>query len=114
MFYTYVLQSKSDKNFYIGFTNDLKKRFSLHNQGKVESTKNRLPFVLVYYEACLNQKDALKREKYFKTGFGRRFLNNRLESHFSGSRWRAGEKQKVIVKKSGRKLIIEDWKPASR
>jgi putative endonuclease len=90
MFYTYALLSKKDSKFYIGYTNDLKKRLTQHNDGKSTATKNRRPFELVYYEACTNEKDALKREKYFKTGFGRRFLNNRLEGYFSGSRWRAG------------------------
>ena len=91
MFYTYVLLSKKDGKLYIGYTRDLKKRLTQHNSGKVFSTENRRPFILVYYEACPNEKDAIKREKYFKTGFGRRFLNNRLEEYFSGSRWRAGE-----------------------
>ena len=67
MFYTYVLQSLSDSKFYVGFTKDLKQRFDQHNKGLVNSTKDRRPFELVYYEACLSQTDATKREKYFKT-----------------------------------------------
>jgi putative endonuclease len=82
MFYTYVLISNSDSNFYIGFTKNLKRRFQEHNNGAVASTTNRRPFELIYYEACLTEADALKREKYFKTGFGRRFLRNRLETYF--------------------------------
>ena len=78
MFYTYVLRSKLDKKLYIGFCGDLRKRFSEHNSGKVESTKPRVPFDLVYYEACLDKEKAIKREKYFKTGFGRRYLKTRL------------------------------------
>ncbi|MFA4817800.1 MAG: GIY-YIG nuclease family protein [Parcubacteria group bacterium] len=82
MYYTYVLKSKVDNDLYVGFTNDLKLRFKQHNNGKVESTKRRKPFDIIYYEACLDKQDAIKREKYFKTGFGRRFLNNRLEMYF--------------------------------
>jgi putative endonuclease len=78
MFYTYVLQSKKDLNLYIGFTGDLTKRFGGHSKGLVEATKNRRPLKLVYYEACLSKESALKREKYFKTGFGRRFLKTKL------------------------------------
>lgn len=78
MFYTYVLRSKKDHKMYVGFTNDLKKRIALHNRGKVEATKTRTPLILVYYEACLDKESAVKREKYFKTGFGRRFLKSRL------------------------------------
>ena len=79
MFYTYVLLSLKDDKRYIGFTEDLKKRIEEHDLGLVDSTKSRRPFELVYYEACRNKDDAIKREKYFKTGFGRRFLKERLK-----------------------------------
>jgi len=78
MFYTYVLQSKRDNKFYIGFTKDLKNRLEEHNKGLVEATKPRRPFIIVYYEACLNEEKAIQREKYFKTGFGRRYLKSRI------------------------------------
>ena len=78
MFYTYVLLSKVDNNFYIGFTQDLRKRLEEHERGLVNSTKVRRPFKLVYYEACLDESKAIRREKYFKTGFGRRFLKSRI------------------------------------
>jgi putative endonuclease len=81
MFYTYVLISKKDKEFYIGFTKDLKKRLYEHQKGLVVSTAQRRPLKLIYYEACLNENDAIKREKYFKTGFGRRFLRNRIKAY---------------------------------
>jgi putative endonuclease len=58
MYYTYILRSKKDQQFYTGYTNNLKERLQLHNSGKVISTKKRMPFELVYYEACLNQQDA--------------------------------------------------------
>jgi putative endonuclease len=81
IFFTYVLISERDNKFYIGFTDDLEKRNKEHHKGAVASTANRRPLKLIYYEACLNAKDAIKREKYFKTGFGRRFLKDRLESY---------------------------------
>ena len=80
MFYTYVLQSESDKKYYMGYTKELKRRVAEHNNGLVTSTANRRPLKLIYYEACLKETDAVKREKYFKTGFGRRFIKNRLEN----------------------------------
>ncbi len=79
MYYTYILQSNKDKQFYTGYTNDLKERLKLHNDGKVTSTKNRLPVKLVYYEACLNQQDATHREKYLKTAWGKRYIKSRLK-----------------------------------
>ena len=81
MFYTYVLLSENDKKFYVGFTEDLKKRLDEHMRGSVSSTAHRRPLRLIYYEACLNSNDAIKREKYLKSGFGRRFLTNRIETY---------------------------------
>jgi putative endonuclease len=84
MYYCYVLQSGRDNGFYVGFTQDLKLRFEQHNKGCVDSTENRRPLKLIYYEACLSQKDATKREKYLKTYNGRRFINKRLKSYLTG------------------------------
>ena len=84
MYYTYVLHSMKDNNLYYGYTKDLKKRFDLHNKGLVESTKYRHPLKLIYYEACISQKDATNREKYFKTYQGRMFLQKRLKSYLTG------------------------------
>jgi len=81
MFYTYVLMSKRDKEFYVGFTKDLKKRLDEHQRGLVASTAQKRPLRLIYYEACLNENDGIAREKYFKTGFGRRFLRNRIKTY---------------------------------
>src|SRR4030043_1717200 len=64
MFYTYVLQSMKDGKFYTGYTRDLRKRFSDHNSGKVFSTKGRGPFRIIYYEACLDERDAKATEIY--------------------------------------------------
>ncbi len=80
-YYTYVLLSLKDYKFYVGYTDNLESRLKEHNDGRVDSTKNRRPLRLIYCEVCLNKTDAIKREKYFKTGFGRRFLNNRLENY---------------------------------
>jgi len=66
MYYVYILKSKKDNKLYIGYTKDLRKRFFEHNKGKVESTKNRIPFSLIYYEAYKNGEDATDREKSFK------------------------------------------------
>jgi len=77
-YYTYVLISDKDGKFYVGWTNNLEERIDTHNKGLVESTKHRRPLELIYYEACQNKEKAIKREKYFKTGFGRRFLKDRI------------------------------------
>ena len=84
MYYTYVLQSEVDGQFYTGYTQNLKLRFDQHKKGQVESTKERLPLKLIYYEASLKQGDAVKRERYFKTYNGKRFLHKRLKSYLTG------------------------------
>jgi putative endonuclease len=84
MYYSYVLQSEKDDGFYIGFTKNLKLRFEQHNKGLVESTRDRKPVKLIYYEACLDQDDATRREKYLKTYNGRRFLARRLKTYLTG------------------------------
>jgi putative endonuclease len=83
-YYVYVLQSSADGNFYVGFTNDLKRRITEHNDGEVHSTKSRRPMVLVYYEACRSQADATKREKYLKTAWGKRYIKGRLAGYLTG------------------------------
>jgi len=80
-YYVYVLRSSLDNKFYTGFTGDLDKRLKMHNSGKVTSTKDRRPFELIYYEGCLCQSDALHREKYLKTTYGKRYLYSRLKNY---------------------------------
>ena len=82
--YIYVLQSKKDNKFYTGYTKNLKLRFEQHKKGKIESTKDRLPLKLIYFEGCLNQQDATHREKYLKTYLGKMFLRNRPKSYLTG------------------------------
>ena len=77
-FYTYVLESLKDFDRYIGYTNNLKRRIEEHKKGLSFSTRFRLPFKLIYFEGCLNQEDAKRREDYLKTTQGRRFLGLRL------------------------------------
>ncbi len=81
---TYVLKSKLDNNFYVGYTTNLKRRLDDHNSGKVKSTSSRIPFDVVYYEVCYNQKDALHREKYLKSSYGKRYIKNRLNNYLTG------------------------------
>lgn len=77
-FYTYVLLSLKDNQFYIGYSSNLKERIKDHFSGKNTSTKPRLPFKLIYYEAHLSKKDAMRREKYFKTNKGKSSLRQMI------------------------------------
>ncbi len=77
-FYAYILESLTDGKRCIGYTNNLKRRIEEHKKGKAISTKFRLPFKLIYFEGCLDEEDAKRREDYLKTTQGRRFLGLRL------------------------------------
>ena len=81
MYFVYVLLSEKDGRFYTGSTNDLKRRINEHNAGKVESTKRRKPFLLIYYGACIDEKDARQREKYLKSGMGKKYIRNRIKNY---------------------------------
>jgi putative endonuclease len=82
MFYVYVLQSEVDEGLYIGYTSDLKRRLAEHQEGKSFSTFYRRPWRLIYYEAYLEKADARGRERYLKSGGGRRFVAKQLHHHF--------------------------------
>ncbi|HOX30023.1 MAG TPA: GIY-YIG nuclease family protein [Candidatus Paceibacterota bacterium] len=81
MFYNYVLQSLKNDNLYIGYTNDLQKRLKEHNNGFNPSTKPYRPWQIIYYEACITETDAIKREQYLKTPQGKRLLKLRLKDY---------------------------------
>jgi putative endonuclease len=82
--FVYVLQSKKDNNLYIGYTKNIKLRFEQHQKGKINSTKDRRPLKLIYFECCSKQKDATHRERYLKTYYGHKFIKSRLKSYFTG------------------------------
>ena len=74
MFYVYLLHSTKDNGFYIGYSTDLKRRLSEHTRGASFATKSRGPWKLIYYEAYTEREDAEGRERFLKSGAGRRFL----------------------------------------
>ncbi len=80
MHYVYVLRSLKDKDLYTGSTKNLEIRLGQHQQGKVPATKNRRPLRFIYAEISNNIKDALHREKYLKTAWGKRYLRERVKN----------------------------------
>ena len=81
MFYVYLLRSTKDNGFYIGYSTDLKRRLSEHKRGASFATKSRGPWNLIYYEAYTEHEDAEGREKFLKSGAGRRFLRAQLRHY---------------------------------
>ena len=81
MRYVYLLQSLKDQDLYTGYTSDLRRRFREHTGGKVTSTRDRRPLKLIYYEAYLLEADAKGRERFLKSGAGKRYLRKQLKHY---------------------------------
>jgi len=86
-FYVYVLESKQSKKFYIGSTNNLVRRVKEHNLGLNQATKAYIPWKLIYYEACIHEQDAKRREYYFKSSQGGRLLRQRIREYLFSRRF---------------------------
>ena len=84
MFYVYVLQNDAvESDFYIGFSGDLRRRFTEHNSGQVHATRGR-KWRLIYYESYLTESAARERERVLKhDGRTRRYLMERLRQMLS-------------------------------
>jgi putative endonuclease len=78
MFYTYILKSKVDESYYIGFTEDLKNRLKIHNQKRSRYSSSRAPFEIAWYAAFTDKKKSVEFEKYLKSSSGFAFRNKRL------------------------------------
>ena len=86
MWYVYVSQSLKNKKLYTGLTSNLKRRLEEHNKkigGKY--TKNNSPFKLIFYEAFLNKKDAVRDELFLKSGYGREVLKGKIQNYLENS-----------------------------
>lgn len=75
-FYVYILKSESTGRHYYGYTQDLEDRLLRHNENRERATKNRGPWKLIYHESFLNRSEAMKREKFFKTYKGWKWLKS--------------------------------------
>lgn len=75
----YYAVRKMENDGITGFSQDLRKRFSEHNEGKSAYTKGRGPFELIYYEAYKHKEDARSREKQLKSGQGKAYLQARIK-----------------------------------
>ena len=74
MFYTYILKCITDGSLYKGHTKDLENRLKEHNSSKSDYTSRKGTWNIIYFEEFLTLKEAIKREKYFKSAAGRRFI----------------------------------------
>ncbi len=74
MYFIYILQSLKDSRTYVGYSDNVERRLAEHNSGRAKATKNRRPFKLLFTEEFETSAEAKKREKYWKSGGGRRKL----------------------------------------
>ncbi|MBL7909466.1 MAG: GIY-YIG nuclease family protein [Bacteroidia bacterium] len=70
--------SNYEGSFYKGHCEDLKKRIQQHNSGTTLSIKNKIPYEIAYFEEFALRTEAIKREKYFKSAAGRKFLKSKI------------------------------------
>tara|TARA_R100000353_G_C6354917_1_gene154391 strand:- start:195 stop:446 length:252 start_codon:yes stop_codon:yes gene_type:complete len=80
MFFVYAISSLYRNYIYVGMTDNLERRVQQHNDGKEKTTKPYLPYILLYSESIDNRIDARTREKYWKSGTGKRQLRQMRES----------------------------------
>lgn len=77
MYKVYAIQSVRNKTIYVGMSKNIRTRLKEHNTGKVKSTKPFRPWKIIFYEEYgISRVFARKREKYYKSGFGKEFLKN--------------------------------------
>ena len=74
-FYAYILKSELTGQLYKGHCEGLAVRLKAHNAGKTKSTRHGIPWRVVYYEEFESREEAISRERYFKSGAGRRFIS---------------------------------------
>ena len=79
MYYVYVIKSRVSDFYYKGFCSNLEKRLHEHNSGITKSNKKYIPYDVVYFEECSDLGQALKKEKYWKSAAGRRYLKDKLK-----------------------------------
>ncbi len=85
MFYVYLLENQNDKSWYIGFTANLKERFKQHQSGEGARTTLRKPgWKIIYSEIYISKEDAVGREKFLKSGSGRKYLKKQLNHYLLG------------------------------
>ena len=78
MFFVYVLQSKSTGKFYVGQTQDLERRLDEHNRGLARYIRGQGPWGLIYREDHTTRGEAMRRERFLKSGQGRNWLRPKL------------------------------------
>ena len=78
MIILYVIKSEKNSDLYTGICKDLNQRLKDHKDGKNRYTKGLRPWALVLTEKYPDWKSAREKEKFYKSGFGKEILKNKL------------------------------------
>ena len=83
-YFVYILKSNKDSSLYTGYTSNLKERLDRHNNGKISSTKHKIPFEIAYFETHSTLEKALARERYLKSSKAKNLKNSLRRHHTFG------------------------------
>ena len=79
MYFVYILKSIKNSQLYTGRTDNLHKRLAEHKSGKNRTTNRINPTKLIFFESFSDKRDAIRRERYFKTSKGKSTLKMMLK-----------------------------------
>ena len=79
-YYVYILKSEKNGDIYVGSTEELEKRITLHNKGRVRSTKAYKPWFLLESRVCDSRSEAVQLERFLKTGQQKELLRRKYIS----------------------------------
>ena len=80
MHHVYVIENEKG-GWYIGYSTNVRQRIADHNRHKNVSTAKSKHWKLIYCETYINKMDALGREKFLKSGSGRKFLKKQMKHY---------------------------------
>ena len=80
LFYVYIIENTLNNGWYIGFSTDVERRLEEHNAkiGSEHTRKTKGDWKIIYLEGYIDKRDALGREKYLKSGSGRKYIKKQL------------------------------------
>ncbi|MEX0672494.1 MAG: GIY-YIG nuclease family protein [Candidatus Paceibacterota bacterium] len=84
MYWIYILENIDDESWYIGYTTNLRRHVDEHSSGKGgQTTRRKYGWILIYCEGYKHQDDAKGRERYLKSGSGRKYLEEQLRNYLN-------------------------------
>jgi putative endonuclease len=86
VWFVYVLWSEKLRKRYVGSTEDVAERLRDHNSGRTPFTRRGVPWTLIHSEAFETLVEARRRERFLKSGVGRKWLDEQFPYYRRGAR----------------------------